>query len=576
MNQNPSLPEKIKKIPQVPLFLGGVFAFCLIIFGILFFSSPDHSPNKLFKGKRPVKASNSKEKQTTISKKPLPPRGSEAAETKNQKIYPLASPFEVARKMEEGVALSLSLSSFEKGPPEVNSKGPSFRWKNFQDRIETLIIQGDFSGARALVQYLMGLSSEGEKSRLKKLLRNIREEEKRDLQYWSRRRALIEKHLLARELWLETEVEIDNLKKYLRHKSWVFRALGVVALAELQDRRAWGELAVALKDKNTLVQAMALKVLSMTYPEELRKTKGIQDLFEAMIYQLGRTRQFRLKYLTLLRGLSGRKYSQKDQWKVWWEENKKLFNPRVIPPYNLKQFSSAELKKYNKDLNIESRIRRKTVLKSVALQQNLDALQKDGLEVVICLDVTGSMGKVLEQARQNVGRIMLLLKEAVGNFRIGLVTYRDEVCRVRRLTENWLLFRNDLFRETAKGGGDNPEGVEKALTVALGMKWKKKAYSMVIIIGDAPPHREDLGTFFRMAQIAKRKGIFIHAIYPKTFQVREIEDAVKITGGMSHTLKHEGEFSKNFLLLAFGRKLEKYISTFLRLYWQVQREVDQK
>lgn len=118
------------------------------------------------------------------------------------------------------------------------------------------------------------------------------------------------------------------------------------------------------------------------------------------------------------------------------------------------------------------------------------------VEVVFCLDTTGSMGGLIDAAKQKIWAISNQI--AGGNptprLKIGLVAYRDRgdeyVTKLVDLTEDLDAIHGQLMGLRAGGGGDTPESVNQALNEAVTkMTWSKepKTLKIVFLVGDAPP-----------------------------------------------------------------------------------------
>jgi hypothetical protein len=144
------------------------------------------------------------------------------------------------------------------------------------------------------------------------------------------------------------------------------------------------------------------------------------------------------------------------------------------------------------------------------------------LEVAFVLDTTGSMGGLLEGAKQKIWSIASRMASGkpTPRIRVGLVAYRDRgdayVTRSFDLTEDLDAVYKELNSYRAEGGGDGPEHVGKALadaTTALSWSKEGKAAKMIFLVGDAPSH--DYGDGFTTKVWAKKaieKGIVVNTI----------------------------------------------------------------
>ena len=131
---------------------------------------------------------------------------------------------------------------------------------------------------------------------------------------------------------------------------------------------------------------------------------------------------------------------------------------------------------------------------------DLERIEREGLEVVVCLDQTGSMEAVIEAAKASIVRLVKRMKDLAPRFRVGLVTYDDEAFVRLPLTSDEAALEREFRRVHAAGGGDYEEGVDKALALAFEQRkvaWSRKALRVIVLVGDAPPHDDDAGPMMR-------------------------------------------------------------------------------
>ena len=145
------------------------------------------------------------------------------------------------------------------------------------------------------------------------------------------------------------------------------------------------------------------------------------------------------------------------------------------------------------------------------------------VEAVFVLDTTGSMGGLIQAAKDKIWSIAATMAaaEPAPEIRMGLVAYRDRgddyVTRIVDLTADLDALHAELFQLQAQGGGDGPESVNQALHEAVhAISWGQDpdAYRVVFLVGDAPPHmdyRNDVPYTETLAQAGER-GIRVNAI----------------------------------------------------------------
>ena len=119
------------------------------------------------------------------------------------------------------------------------------------------------------------------------------------------------------------------------------------------------------------------------------------------------------------------------------------------------------------------------------------------LEMVFVLDTTGSMGGLLDAAKQKIWSIVneVMQKKSRPSVRVGLVAYRDNgdayVTQVVPITEDLDKVYTNLMDFEAGGGGDTPENVRRALAEGVkkaGWSSSRQGVAQVLfLVGDAPP-----------------------------------------------------------------------------------------
>jgi uncharacterized protein YegL len=154
---------------------------------------------------------------------------------------------------------------------------------------------------------------------------------------------------------------------------------------------------------------------------------------------------------------------------------------------------------------------------------DLVAEQRPRIEVVFALDTTGSMGGLIEAAKEKIWSIASTMASAHGapEIAMGLVAYRDRgdayVTKVVDLSSDLDSMYATLMDFQAAGGGDGPESVNQALHDAVHrISWSQDqdTYKVVFLVGDAPPHMDyqDDVKYPRTLEAAQRRGIVVNAI----------------------------------------------------------------
>lgn len=143
--------------------------------------------------------------------------------------------------------------------------------------------------------------------------------------------------------------------------------------------------------------------------------------------------------------------------------------------------------------------KRHPTIQPVTINETPTVTGSPTLEMVFVLDTTGSMGGLIEGAKQRIWGIVneVMQQSSHPAVRIGLVAYRDHgdtyVTQVLPLTNDLDKVYSTLMDYRADGGGDTPEDVRQAL--ADGVKragWSQgppRPAQIIFLVGDAPPHQ---------------------------------------------------------------------------------------
>ena len=144
------------------------------------------------------------------------------------------------------------------------------------------------------------------------------------------------------------------------------------------------------------------------------------------------------------------------------------------------------------------------------------------VDVVFVLDTTGSMGGLIQTAKEKIWSIATTMASAqqTPEIRIGLVAYRDRgdsyVTKLVDLSADLDSVYATLMDFEANGGGDTPESVNQALYDAVhNMSWSQddQAYQVIFLVGDAPPHMDyNEVRYPEIVSAALDKGIVINTI----------------------------------------------------------------
>ncbi|MBR9757211.1 MAG: VWA domain-containing protein [Algicola sp.] len=145
-----------------------------------------------------------------------------------------------------------------------------------------------------------------------------------------------------------------------------------------------------------------------------------------------------------------------------------------------------------------------------------EAVQPSGLDVMLTIDATGSMGDELSYLKSELKNIISRVNTSIKQKRVALTFYRDHgdeyVVKDFDFNTDINKVKETLSLQYASGGGDFEEAVELALKVSMQKSWNSQAQAkLLFLLLDAPPHytQENVETIKAQIKIAQEKGIKI-------------------------------------------------------------------
>jgi hypothetical protein len=140
------------------------------------------------------------------------------------------------------------------------------------------------------------------------------------------------------------------------------------------------------------------------------------------------------------------------------------------------------------------------------------------VDIVLCIDTTGSMGPVISDVKENALKFyrdlsdnMLAKGKAINELQIKVISFRDYyVDGTRSMTQsdffklpaqssNFSDFVNGIF---ADGGGDEPENGLEAVALAIKSEWNKngdKKRQIIVVWTDASAHTLEKSKLVRLS-----------------------------------------------------------------------------
>ena len=205
----------------------------------------------------------------------------------------------------------------------------------------------------------------------------------------------------------------------------------------------------------------------------------------------------------------------------------------------------------------------------------LQQLRRNGLDIVITFDSTGSMGREIRQLKEQIRRIGGTLMKLVPKSRISICTYRDRGDRfvVQGLPLTGDIAEIDRYLATidADGGGDMPEAVHEGLAWSVkNNRFRSTARKVILLFGDAPPHRQHLDDCLSTAADFHRQnnGIVSTVTCRRTYSLPEFNQIARVGGGESFMTFDERQIMTQLLVLVFG---SRYRSKVLEAFEMMER-----
>ena len=201
---------------------------------------------------------------------------------------------------------------------------------------------------------------------------------------------------------------------------------------------------------------------------------------------------------------------------------------------------------------------------AASLQNQVAELQVSDLDLVICLDVSGSMSEQVNGLKQQISDLGRILN-AIAPTGIGVVAFGDRYWErplfVQNVTTDMSVlenFINGLAPQMGLGRGrndDSPEALAMALERAVTMNWRPESKSRyIVIMSDYPAYPERLDAALRAAEgFAAQEGHHVSAVMVNgSFTQRAAEPFMRrlVNGGNGEFVDGEEKTLVGSILLA--------------------------
>ena len=214
--------------------------------------------------------------------------------------------------------------------------------------------------------------------------------------------------------------------------------------------------------------------------------------------------------------------------------------------------------------------------------RDIQGVRKVGLDVVFVFDATSSMAQFLRQVKYKIVNLCMTFKMLVPTARIGLVAYRDQgddfVTKAYPLTHKTQQLQKFLQGINPVGGGDYEEAVYEGLYKAIAeFNWNKGSKKIILVIGDAPPHKQDMqktkelitkfrnqmGGMVATLDTSNKDNRISEPGTPKTV-LPEFKELAAAGGGECALMTDEVRVIRQMVVLTFGTRWESYLDEFLK------------
>ncbi|MBX7527220.1 vWA domain-containing protein [Qipengyuania vesicularis] len=152
---------------------------------------------------------------------------------------------------------------------------------------------------------------------------------------------------------------------------------------------------------------------------------------------------------------------------------------------------------------------------SVTIRTSDYASKVRKLDLALVVDVTGSMSDELRFLQAELRTIIdsLEARHRDIDIRVAFSFYRDQgdefVTRTFDFDSDVPRAQTRLAAQYATGGGDYEEAMQDALVRAANLEWRDDAVKSLLLVGDAPPHDEDIPQTWLAAEHLRAERVHV-------------------------------------------------------------------
>ena len=227
-------------------------------------------------------------------------------------------------------------------------------------------------------------------------------------------------------------------------------------------------------------------------------------------------------------------------------------------------------------------------------------LRRDGLDVVLVIDGTGSMKLIIDDVRARMRELVGAIHNIVPTARVGIVVYggAGEPVAMQPLTIMPARLESFLAGLDANGGGEWEENVLGGVRAATEkMDWRPYAKKVIVLVADSPPPKADFAQLRAIAGRFRRNNGALNAIDVGALEHQRFEAAFNRTihhlpgstpplpsalpafyretqiayqvltrdgGGEVHALNSSEQINQQVMVLAFGEQWRAMVAPLSR------------
>lgn len=221
----------------------------------------------------------------------------------------------------------------------------------------------------------------------------------------------------------------------------------------------------------------------------------------------------------------------------------------------------------------------------------VQGLRETGLDVMFVVDTTGSMDWALAEVSSRIVDMVDAIRLLVPVSRFGVVAYRDYgepgyVTKLQTLTFSLNKLVRFLGGLSAEGGGSHQEAVYEGVKVAINQgAWRLGAKKVIIVLGDAPPHKEAIAPLLSInknfaqdggqisaldvsrdanpAMLEAMLGRSVNRAFYSSKPMLDFQLLAEAGGGIASTMDGDVKITRNLMSLIMGGQFAREMALLL-------------